>query len=74
MYASHAMLPRMTTTQSLSFLLTPQEGPEDYVFPRRQYVVVVHALYFRDPARAEAAAQTLAQVIALRCERLQLHV
>ena len=58
---------------TISVILTPHEGPEDYVFPRRQYVVVVHALYFRDSARAEAAAQTLAQIVALRCERLKLH-
>ena len=59
---------------TVAVILVPLEGPDDHQFARREYVVVVHALYFRDSGRAEAAAQTIAQLIGFRCERLGLHV
>ena len=59
---------------TIEVILTPQQGPEDYRFARRQYVVVVHALYFRNSGRAESTAQTIAQLIGIRCERIGLQV
>ena len=55
-------------------VLTPQPSSQDYLFARRQYVVAVHALYFKKSGRAELTGQTIAQLIGLRCERIGLTI
>ena len=42
--------------RTIAIMLTPHPGPQDARYPRREYVLVIHARYFEDSARAKSMA------------------